>query len=255
MANKIKIKSQNNGEVLRLTLNTPKANVLDKEMMTELTQAIADTGTKPEVKAIVFDAEGPHFSFGASVAEHKKEQVAEMLVVFHDLMRALIQCEKPTLAVVRGQCLGGALELVSLCHWLFAADDAMFGQPEINLAVFPPVASLVLPHRIGQSAADDLNLTGRSISAAEARSCGLVHSISENPGEQAEAFLTDHILAKSAVALKFATRASRFEMNRALLENIDTIENMYVHELMACHDPNEGIAAFLEKRKPVWKNN
>lgn len=150
MYNKILANSENNGQLLRLTLNAPKANVLDGEMMTELNQAIAETGARPDVKAIVFDAEGPHFSFGASVAEHQKEQAADMLAVFHKLMRTLIASEKPTIAIVRGQCLGGALELVSLCHWIFAADNAVFGQPEIKLAVFPPVASLALPHRVAE---------------------------------------------------------------------------------------------------------
>ncbi|MFQ5675202.1 MAG: enoyl-CoA hydratase-related protein [bacterium] len=251
---KIRTQYLHDGEVLSLTLNAPKANVLDKEMMTELTQAVQAERQKPELKALVFQGEGEHFSFGASVPEHQKEQVAEMLQTFHQFFRTLIDIAKPTFAVVRGQCLGGGLELAAFCNWIFAAEDAAFGQPEIKLAVFPPVASLILPYRIGQSAADDLVLTGRSISAREALTLGLVHSVSAAPEANLDEFIVQHILPKSAVSLKFAVKSSRHEMHRAFLKNIGVVEKMYVEELMAAHDPNEGIRAFLEKRKPAWQN-
>ncbi|MFQ5706602.1 MAG: enoyl-CoA hydratase-related protein [bacterium] len=241
-------------QVLRLTLNAPKGNVLDKEMMTELSQAIQQEGQRPSVKALVFQGAGDHFSFGASVADHQKEFVAEMLTIFHQLMRALIETSKPMFALVRGQCLGGGLELAAFCHWIFAAEDAKFGQPEIKLAVFPPVASLILPFRIGQAAADDLVLSGRSISAEEAQQLGLVHSVSSDPAKDLEAFLSEHIFPKSPVALKYAAKSSRYEMYQAFLRNIKAVEKIYVEELMATRDANEGIQAFLEKRKPIWKN-
>ena len=252
--NKIKLDLSHEEQILNLTLNAPKGNVLDKEMVTELTQAVQEEGQRPSVKALVFLGEGEHFSFGASVPEHQKEFVGEMLKTFHQLFRALIEISKPTFALVRGQCLGGGLELAAFCNWIFASQDAMFGQPEIKLAVFPPVASLVLPHRIGQSAADDLVLSGRSISAQEAKQLGLVYSISSEPEEKLNEFITKYILPKSAAALQFAVKFSRFEMHPAFLQNIDALEKMYVQELMETEDANEGIRAFLEKRNPTWKN-
>ena len=176
--NKLKVDFSQDGQVLNLTLNAPKGNVLDKEMMSELQKAIERKAAQSSVKAIVLRGEGAHFSFGASVPEHMKENVAEMLATFHDLLRALIATSKPMFALVRGQCLGGGLELAAFCHWIFAAEDAMFGQPEIKLAVFPPVASLVLPHRIGQSAADDLVLT---VVDAAAHQFGLLY-MGDAPG-------------------------------------------------------------------------
>ena len=101
-----------------------------------------------------------------------------MLSAFHQLFREIIETGKPTFALVRGQCLGGGMELATFCNWIFASDEAVFGQPEINLAVYPPVASLILPFLIGQQAADDLVLSGRSVSAGEARDLGLVSSVS-----------------------------------------------------------------------------
>lgn len=251
---KIKSDLSHENQILTLTLNAPKGNVLDREMMAELITAIKESGSAPPLKALVFQGAGEHFSFGASVPEHQKEFVAQMLATFHDLFRALIAINKPCIAMVRGQCFGGGFELAMFCHWIFASEDAKFGQPEINLAVFPPVASLVLPHLIGQSAADDLVLTGRSITAQEAKQMGMIHSVSADPQAALDEFLAKHILPKSAVALQFAARASRHEMHLAFLKNIDTLEKMYVQELMETEDANEGIKAFMEKRKPVWKN-
>jgi cyclohexa-1,5-dienecarbonyl-CoA hydratase len=252
--NKVKLDFLRDQQVLNLTLNAPKGNVLDREMMTELTQAIQKEGRTPSVKALVFQGEGDHFSFGASVPEHQKEHVAEMLATFHQLFKTVMETSKPTFALVRGQCLGGGLELAAFCHWIFASEDAKFGQPEINLAVFPPVASLVLPHRIGQSAADDLVLSGRSISAQEAKQLGLVYSVSADPQKALDEFISKYILPRSRVALQFAAKSCRYEMYQAFMKNIDAVERLYVEELMATEDANEGLRAFMEKRQPVWKN-
>jgi cyclohexa-1,5-dienecarbonyl-CoA hydratase len=235
------------GQVLNLILNAPKGNVLDREMMTGLMEAIKQKGNEPAVKALVFQGEGDHFSFGASISEHQKEFVPQMLAAFHDLFRTLIKVNKPSFALVRGQCLGGGLELAAFCHWIFASEDAKFGQPEINLAV-------ILPYRIGQSAADDLVLSGRSITAQEAKQLGLVYSLSIDPQAELSDFISKHILPKSGAALQFAVQASRYEMYQAFLKNLDAIEKMYVRELMEAEDANEGIKAFMEKRMPVWKN-
>src|SRR5574341_57067 len=156
---KIKLGLAHENQMLALTLNAPKGNVLDREMMTELVKAIGEQGRGSSIKALVFQGEGDHFSFGASVPEHQKQFAPQMLATFHELFRTLIAVNKPCLALVRGQCLGGGFELAMFCHWIFAAENAKFGQPEINLAVFPPVASFLLPYRIGQSAADDLVLS------------------------------------------------------------------------------------------------
>lgn len=251
---KIKLDFTHENQILTLTLNAPKGNVLDREMMTELIKAIGEQGRGASIKALVFQGEGDHFSFGASVPEHQKEFVAEMLGTFHDLFRTLIAVNKPSIALVRGQCLGGGFELAMFCHWIFTAENAKFGQPEINLAVFPPVASLLLPYRVGQSAADDLVLSGRSITAQEAKQMGLVYSVSADPQAELDDFLVKHLLPKSVTALQFAARASRYEMHQVFLKNIEALEKIYVQELMETTDANEGIKAFTEKRKPVWKN-
>lgn len=251
---KISVAGSHEGQVMEITLDEPKGNVLDGAMMREITAAIERAAANPALKAIVFQGAGEHFSFGASVPEHRKAHVAEMLRTFHELFRTLIRSSKPSLAVVRGQCLGGGLELAAFCNWIFASPDAKFGQPEIRLAVFPPVASVILPHRIGQSAADDLILTGRSISAEQAKVLGLVAEIAGDPYMAAMHFIEKHLLPQSAVALQYTVKAARFQMHAAFLQHIDALEAMYVQELMETADANEGIEAFLEKRRPVWQN-
>ena len=252
--NKVKSDFLFTGQMLKLSLNAPKGNVLDIEMISELTQAVEKLGSNPQVKAFVFQGAGEHFSYGASIPEHSKELVPKLLSAFHNFFRTLIEISKPTFALVQGQCLGGGLELAAFCNWIFAAEDAQFGQPEINLSLFPPMASLILPHRIGQSAADDLVLTGRLITAQEAKQLGLVHTVSHEPLKALEEFIVTHILPKSTIALQFSVKSCRFEMYRAFLKNVDQIEKLYVQELMKSEDANEGIAAFMEKRQPVWKN-
>ncbi|MDQ7065376.1 MAG: enoyl-CoA hydratase-related protein [candidate division KSB1 bacterium] len=251
---KILVDFAHDRQVLTITLNAPKGNVIDRQMMQEIRMVVDGEARQPQVKLLVFKGAGSHFSFGASVPEHQKEYVKDMLSTFHDLFRALIDLSKPLTAVVRGQCLGGGLELAAFCNWIFASEDARFGQPEIQLGVFPPVASLVLPHRVGQSAADDLNLTGRSLTAQEARAIGLVYSVSADPEQALEEFVQAHILPKSAVALQFAFSTSRYLMHEQFLKHIAAVERLYVERLMETRDANEGIAAFLEKRKPVWMN-
>ena len=251
---KIKAASLFDDQIAKLTLNAPKGNILDIEMISELTQAIREFGSRSEIKAFVFEGAGENFSYGASIPEHTKEIVVQLLSVFRKFFETLIDVSKPCLALVQGQCLGGGLELAAFCHWIFASKDAKFGQPEIELAVFPPFASLILPYRIGQTAADDLILSGRSVGAEEAKRIGLVFSATSDPDSDLQKFITGHILPKSTAALQFAVKSSRFEMHKAFLENISEIEKLYVEELMLTEDANEGIKAFMEKRNPVWKN-
>lgn len=251
---KIRIEYTYDRQILNIILDAPKGNVLDIRMITELTEAVHKLDKSLGVKAIVFRGAGEHFSYGASIPEHQRELVGNLLAAFHDFFRTLIKNRKPAVALVRGKCLGGGLELAAFCQWIFASKHAQFGQPEIKLGVFPPVGSLVLPYRIGQAAAEDLVLTGRSITAAEAKRLSLVYSVSEEPEKSLHQFIEEQILPKSAVALEFAVQASRFQMHQAFLREISKVEHLYTEELMRTEDANEGIQAFMQKRSPVWKN-
>jgi cyclohexa-1,5-dienecarbonyl-CoA hydratase len=180
-----------------------------------------------------------------------------MLEQFHGLFRALIGLAVPTAALVSGQCLGGGLELALMCNLMFVDESASLGQPEINLGVFPPPASLILPLKIGQARADELLLSGRSIKGPEAAAMGLAFRCAatrEAMLAEAEQWTVQQILPKSASSLRFAVKAARSAFNDALSEGLTRLERLYVDELMATHDANEGIAAFLERRQPTWMN-
>jgi cyclohexa-1,5-dienecarbonyl-CoA hydratase len=159
-----------------------------------------------------------------------------------------------TLAAVRGQCLGGALELASFCHRVFAAPDAKLGQPEIVLGVFAPVASVALPARVGQSHAEDLCLSGRSIGGEEALRIGLVDELADDPGDAALAYARAHLLPRSASSLRLAVRAVRQGFADRFRADLAEVERLYMNELMSTADAQEGLQSFVEKRKPEWRD-
>jgi cyclohexa-1,5-dienecarbonyl-CoA hydratase len=240
------------GQLLHLTLNAPKGNILDSKMLAGIGAALDEYSDGPALKAIAFEGAGKHFCFGASVEEHRAAQAADMLATFHALFRRLAKLGIPTFAIVRGQCLGGGLELASYCSWIFSNTTAKFGQPEIKLAVFPPMASVLLPWRLGAGRALDLCVSGRSIGAEEAVRIGLVHDASEDPSAAFAAFFAEHFHAMSSSSLRFAERAVRLPLAKRLDEDLAELETLYLEQLMQTPDANEGITAFLEKRPPVY---
>jgi cyclohexa-1,5-dienecarbonyl-CoA hydratase len=242
------------GAVWRVTLGGSKGNVIDSALTQALAAVFQEAGRDPAVKAVLLEGEGRHFSFGASVQEHLPGQVAGMLRRFHDLLLGLLDSSVVTLAAVRGQCLGGGLELVMLCQRVFAARDARLGQPEIALGVFAPVASLVLPERVGRRHAEDLCLSGRSATAEEALAMGLVDELCDDPREAALAYARQHLLKHSASSLRFAVRALRSGLRARLSTELAALERLYLDELMSSADAEEGLRAFLDKRSPAWKN-
>jgi cyclohexa-1,5-dienecarbonyl-CoA hydratase len=241
------------GAVLRLTLDAPPGNVLDSTMTSSLRQAVCAARDLPELRLIVFTGAGRHFSFGASVEEHRPEKVGAMLAGFHGFFRELIETDVPTLALVNGQCLGGGLELAAFCDWVFALDNAHLGQPEIKLGVFAPVGSIVLPWRCGAKASD-LLLTGRSVDARTAEGLGLANRVlpETEAEERLDTFIREDLLPLSASSVRRARKAARWHLHRQMKHGLPELESLYLEDLMATPDATEGILAFLEKRPPKW---
>lgn len=242
------------GALLRLRLARPKANVIDSAMTEALAEALDRHLGHGAQRAVLLDGEGPNFSFGASVEEHLPAHCAAMLARFHALILKLLAAPLPVLVAVRGQCLGGGLELACAGTVIFAAADARLGQPEINLGVFAPAASCLLPLRIGQARAEELLLSGRSIGADEARAAGLVHEVAEDPEAAALSYFERHLGAKSASSLGHALGAVRQGLIAQVRERLAAVEERYLAELMPSHDASEGLNAFLEKRPARWEN-
>jgi cyclohexa-1,5-dienecarbonyl-CoA hydratase len=255
MTSNVKLSVEHDGQVARVALAAPKANIVDQAMMAALAAAVDDLRNRPQLKVIILTAEGPHFSFGASVQEHLPEHVRTMLPQFSRLLGQMLELPAVTVAAVRGQCLGGGFELALACDFIVAEEGAGFACPEIKLAVFPPAAAVLLPVRIGASRATELVLTGVAWNAAQAAEAGLI--VRTAPHGQLEAtvetWISDHFLARSPVALRYGVRAARLPLRRALREDLPQLERMYLDELMAESDAVEGLRAFMEKREPRWE--
>jgi cyclohexa-1,5-dienecarbonyl-CoA hydratase len=244
--------TEHEGRVLRLQLDRAPGNIVDAELVTTFANAFALHVHQPRLSAVVIGAEGPNFSYGASVAEHLPDQCAQMLGRFHGLLKSMLSAPVFLVAAVQGQCLGGGLELALASTRIIAAPGARFGQPEVKLGVFAPAASCLLPERVGSAPAADLLCSGRSVDAAEALRLGLADAVAEDPILAALEYVERHLLRHSAVALRYAMEAARGEYARAIGGRLDAVERAYLGGLMQTHDAVEGLEAFLAKRPPQW---
>jgi len=250
----LEVWKERDDKLLRLRLSRPKANIVDAPMIAALDAAFAGAEREPKLRGVLLDAEGTHFSFGASVEEHLPATVEAMLHGLHALVLRMLACPVPTLVAIRGQCLGGGLEVASAAHLLFAAPDAKLGQPEMVLGVFPPFASCILPERMPRAAAEDLLLSGRSIDGREAHRLGLVSALAEDPEAAALAYFDAHLARHSAASLRLGTAAARTDLVERVQKKLLELERRYLGALMRTHDAPEGLHAFLEKRPPRWED-
>jgi cyclohexa-1,5-dienecarbonyl-CoA hydratase len=240
--------------VARVELVNAPQNVIDIPMMEELVAAIEEIEQRPEISITVFSGSEKAFSAGVDVAAHKPVTVGTMLSQFHSVIRSMVSSKKVTVAVVRGNCLGGGAELAMVCDMVYTARDARWGFPEIKLACFPPVAATALAALVGQKRAAELILTGRQISGAEAMAIGLANAAvnDEEVELAAEEAITRLVkLSPAALAMTkkalYAWDAAHFDKGLARAEQI------YLNELMKSADAKEGIEAWLEKREPKWR--
>ncbi|MCZ7657040.1 MAG: cyclohexa-1,5-dienecarbonyl-CoA hydratase [Xanthobacteraceae bacterium] len=255
MTSPLKVWREADGRLLRLRLARPKANLVDAPMIAALDRALAEHLDHPDLGAVLLDAEGPHFSFGASVEEHMPDQCADMLHALHALVLRMVESPVPLLAAVQGQCLGGGLEVALACHLMFVAPDAKLGQPEMKLGVFAPAASCLLPELVGPTRALDLLVSGRTIAGNEAVAMGLALATAADPEGAALAYFAEHLAPKSASSLRFAVTAARFDHAQRVRAKIEAVERMYLNELMKTHDAVEGLTAFIEKRAAQWQHH
>lgn len=252
---RLRVDALMDGAIIRLTLDAPPGNVLDRQMIGQLDEALSST-LGSGARLLLLEGAGSHFSFGASVAEHVRELAGELIPGFHRMLEKLLTIRVPTAALVRGQCLGGGLELAATADYLFVEDGAKLGVPEIKLAVFPPMACVTLPWRVGGARALEMITTGRSLDASEAMSWGLAtRRFEPDKGvDGAIEWVAKQLCPLSGAALGFAVRAAREPLLESVRDRLPGLERLYLRELMETADANEGIASFLERRKPLWRN-
>ncbi len=235
----------------RITLNNPPLNVIDVRMMDELRAALEQIDARPEISAIVFAGSEQAFSSGVDVAAHTPDNVRDMLSAFHSVIRSMVDNNKLTIASVHRHCLGGGAELALMCDVAYASPDSIWGFPEIKLACYAPVASVALSAIVGQKLAAELLLTGRTLSGQEALDAGLVNGIADNP----ETLVTEcvqRVSQLSPVALALAKKAFYAWDSIHFDKGLARAEQIYHDELMKTADAHEGIAAFIERRRPKW---
>ena len=239
-----------------LTLRRPPLNVLNIPMMLEIVDALEHgLGSRHDWKVLVIRAEGKAFSAGVDVGEHLGETGRRMIDAFHRIFRQLNDVPLPIVGAVEGAALGGGCELAAMCDFVVASRTATFGQPEIRLGVFPPVAAVVFRRKLAATNALDLLLTGRTVDAVEAQRMGLVTRVVEPGQVDAEAkALCAELLKLSRAALRATKQAYRTREEDDFGFDLRTVEKRYLRHLFTSPDAEEGLRAFLEKRPPRWKD-
>lgn len=249
------IRIERTNTVAKIFLDRPPLNILDIAALRELSAAF-DSVKKDQGKVVVLAAQGKAFSAGVDIKDHTVDKIDAMMTAMHEVFENLWALEQPTVCVVQGAALGGGMELALACDFIIASQDGKFGQPEIKVGVFPPIACLLLPRLLPWPKALELILSGEAVSAQEAYRLGLVNRVvpAEQLDAEASAFI-EGLTSLSGPVLNLAKRATLCgsqgprERKAALTE----IERLYLDELMALADAQEGLKAFMEKRKPNWK--
>jgi len=242
------------GPLARITLANPPLNVIDFQMMDELAETLRELEQRQEIIAVILSGNERGFSAGVDVAVHTPEKIQTMFQKFHGVIGALVKFPKITIAEVRGVCLGGGAELAMVCDMAYTTPDAKWGFPEITLGCYPPVACAALAALVGQKRAAELVFTGRTFSGEEAAAWGLANEAHPEDKSQAAIQATvDHLLKLSPAALAVAKKAFYAWDSMHLDKGLARAEKIYLEERMQTEDAQEGIEAWMEKRKPVWK--
>ena len=245
------------GRVGMIRLNRPGAlNALNAALMAELAAAIDRFEQDPRIGCVVITGSERAFAAGADIKEMANKSFMDAFMGdFAATWERVAAARKPVVAAVAGFALGGGCELAMQCDVIIAADNAKFGQPEINLGIIPGIGGTQrLVRAVGKAKAMDLILTGRMMEAAEAERCGLVARVVPLADLMTETVKTaEAIAAKSLPSVMMAKEAVNRAFEISLAEGI-AFERRVFHALFATEDQKEGMAAFVEKRKPLFKN-
>lgn len=230
-------------------------NIINIEMMNEINDALESLDDGSGLRALVIRAKGRAFSAGVDVAEHTDELAEKMIKTFHSMFMLLDRLECPTIALVYGAALGGGCELACFCDMVLAREGVKFGQPEIKVGVFPPVAAAAFPQYSYLKKMYELMLVGDVILAEEAERIGLVNQVySKEEFEKKSQEFVYRLTSNSGAILRYTKKAIRASIGKTFGEALESSESIYLKEMMKSHDAHEGLAAFMEKRKPEWRD-
>ncbi|MCA8970391.1 MAG: enoyl-CoA hydratase/isomerase family protein [Planctomycetes bacterium] len=250
----VRIEPQDDGLFWRIVLTRPPNNAIDRDMIVALTHAFERAREEPELRATVLIGEGDNFSTGASPESFLPDEARRSVPAFLDLIRLILDTPVFRIAVLRGECMGRGLELARICNRVYAEPDARVGLPEIKMGVLPPVASILLPERIGRGPAGELCATGYIKDAREASWMALVdHAV-----DDAENFAISEVRAflrgVSAASLRNALQAIDLGFRERILDGLARVQTLYENNVLTCSDAIEGVEAAIEGREPRWKH-
>jgi cyclohexa-1,5-dienecarbonyl-CoA hydratase len=249
------VRLQTDSQIARITINHPDHNLLNEQMLREVSAALELLSEREEVKAAVIDAAGKVFCGGMDIGEYTAERAFQMIDSFQTACIAMMEATQPVIVVVNGPAIGGGAELAAFGDLIVATPRARFALPEITIGMFPPLASTMFPRLIGPKLALELVLTGEAITAERARDLGLVNRlVPEAQLEQALSDLLARITAQSGAVLGMAKKAVVGGMGLSLREAMRFSMDVFLNELYRLEDSREGLRALMEKRKPQWKN-
>lgn len=249
------LKVEKTGGAARITLDRPKHNVLDIDMMNELIAELGGLAADDELKCLVINGAGASFCAGVEVADHKPESAPQMIETFNRIFELIDKLDVPVIAAVHGACLGGGMELAIACDIIVAAQSALFGQPEIKLAFLPPYAAIRLPHLVGPAKAVEICTTGKRYSAEEARQMGMVcYAVTDDQLTDTTDKLVKEIQYNSPIIIRLNKQAVKKHLGLPFPQAIESVSDLFLNTLMKTEDVLEGIKSFEEKRKPVWRN-
>jgi cyclohexa-1,5-dienecarbonyl-CoA hydratase len=241
--------------ITRITLNRPPANVLSLELMQELASAIESLEYQRDVKLVTLFGSGKYFSAGFELGDHLGDRAYMMLEGFRRIFEALAKVDKPTLAVVSGPALGAGSILAAACDLVLAAQSAKFGHPEVRGAVFNTVAAALLPRLVGRKRSFEILMLGTSLTAAEAERIGLItRAVPDERLEAEVGAVVQRFQESSAPVMQLTRRAIAGGLDLPYEDAVRHAEDVYLNQLLATQDVEEGLRAVAEKRRPVWKD-
>jgi len=239
---------------IMITIERTPLNILNIALLRELDEALTSYAQDPGADIAVLKGGGERaFSAGVDVKDHTKDRVPEMLEVVHGVMRKLLALPQVTVALVRGACLGGGLELASCCDLILAGQGSSFATPEIHVGCYPPLALARFSALIGYHRAAEMILTGRTFSAEEAARIGLINRVL--PAAELDGGLETllaELLGKSGAVLRVTLKGLRELSLTGFSDALRRSEEIYLRELLQTDDVEEGVRAFLANRKPRW---
>jgi cyclohexa-1,5-dienecarbonyl-CoA hydratase len=250
------LNKEKKARVTCITIEHPPVNVLGIELLRELDQELSACAADSTTDVVLLGGAGTRaFSAGMDIRDHTREKAPEMLDVVHKVIRKLLALPQVTIAAVQGVCFGGGCELASCCDFIVASEDSSFATPEIHVGCYPPVALARFPTLIGYHRAAEMILTGRHYSASEALDLGLINRVfAEDQFDNGLTSLLDELLSKSGAVMRIALKGLRELSLRDFSGALSRSEEIYCRELLETEDVDEGVRAFLEKRKPSWKH-